>query len=263
VKARTTGAILAIVVAAVGAFALIGSRTLAVEVVYPVERAKQAVSSGFWPRLSGCFRGSAAAAENRRLRLEVARLELLRGDIERLEAENGRLRRALGYMAGRTGTWQAAGVLSIGGGAVGSCDSLRVDKGALAGIKKGAIVAVPQGLVGRVSSVTPHTAEVTLITDSSLKVACEIESGGATRAFGILSGGDMDALVIRHLKNAESASPRSRVLTSGRGGVFPPGLEVGTLLNVRRDERGLAREGEVLPQVVFSTLEDVFIRRER
>jgi len=82
------------------------------------------------------------------------------------------------------------------------------------------------------------------------------------RAFGILSGGG-DALVIRHLKNAESVSPPSRVLTSGRGGIFPHGLEVGTLLDVRKDARGLAREGEVLPPVVFSTLEDVFIRCER
>jgi rod shape-determining protein MreC len=52
-------------------------------------------------------------------------------------------------------------------------------------------------------------------------------------------------------------------VTSGLGGVFPKGLEIGTLLDVRRDEKGLAREGEVLPSVDFSMLEDVFIRREK
>jgi len=263
VRARTTGAFLTIVAAAIGALVLIAFRSASVEVVYPVEHAQKAVSAGFGSRLADLFRGRSVAAENRRLKRENAGLALLRGDIARLEAENARLRRALGYAARHQGAWVAASVLSSGGGAVGSRESLRVDKGSLAGVKAGAIVVIPEGLVGRVASVTPHTADVTLVTDASLKVACEIETRGSGRAFGILSGGGEDALVIRHLKNAESASPHSKVLTSGRGGVFPCGLEVGTLLDVRKDAKGLAREGEVLPPVGFSTLEDVFIRCER
>jgi len=263
VKASTTGSILAIAMAAVGALVLIVSRSSAVEAVYPVERASQVASTGLWPRLKGFFRGSAAAAENLRLKREVARLGLLQEDFRRLEEENARLRRALGYRASHSNSWLAAGVLSRGGGAVGSCDSLRIDKGSLAGVKAGAIVAVPEGLVGRVASVTPHTSEVRLITDPALRVACEIAAEGGTRAHGILYGGGEEILVIRHLKNGESASPRSRVLTSGRGGVFPRGLAIGTLLDVRKDARGFSQEGEVLPQVVFSTLEDVFIRCER
>jgi len=263
VKARTTGAFLAIVAAAIGALALVCFRSSSVEAVYPVEHAAEVVSAGLAARLCDLFRGRSVAAENRRLKRDIARLELRCGDLARLEAENARLRRALGYASRNPGAWLAAGVLSHGGGAVGSCDRLRVDKGSLAGVAEGAVVTVPEGLVGRVSSVTPHTAEVTLITDPSLKVACEIETRGSGRAYGILCGGGGDILVIRHLKNAESASPHSRVLTSGRGGVFPQGLEVGTLLDVRKDAGGLAREGEVLPPVVFSTLEDVFIRCER
>jgi len=263
VKARTTGSFLALVVVAIGALVLIGSRSSAIELVYPVEHATKGLSTGFWPRVVGLFKGSAAQAENLRLKREIARLELIRGDMDRLETENGRLRRALGYMAKRTETWLAAGVLSHGGGAVGSGESLRVDKGSLDGIRKGAIVVVPEGLVGKVASVTPHTAEVTLITDSALKVSCEIETGSSVRALGILSGGGGDLLVIRHLKNAESVSSHSRVFTSGRGGVFPRGLEIGTLLGVRKDAKGFTREGEVLPPVGFSTLEDVFIRCER
>jgi rod shape-determining protein MreC len=68
-------------------------------------------------------------------------------------------------------------------------------------------------------------------------------------------------LVLRHLSGAAEVPPRARVLTSGRGGVFPRGIEVGTLLGVHADAEGLAREGEVLPHVDFTTLEDVFIRR--
>ena len=262
-KARTTGSIIAIAVAALGAFALVWCRSVSLEVVYPVENARRSVSTGVWSRVAGFFHGSAANAENIRLRREVAALSLLKSDIDRLEAENARLRRALGYVSATPEKWLAAGVLSRGGGAAGAHSTLRVDKGSLAGVKEGAVVAVPDGLVGRVSSVTPHTSEITLVTDPSLKVACEIESDSKVRIFGILSGGSGDLLVIRHLMNTDRLSPHARVLTSGRGGIFPHGLEIGTLLSVRKDSRGLAHEGEVLPQVAYSTLEDVFIRREK
>jgi rod shape-determining protein MreC len=52
------------------------------------------------------------------------------------------------------------------------------------------------------------------------------------------------------------------VVTSGLGGVFPKGLEIGTLLEVRRDEKGVAYEGEVLPSVDYKSLEEVFVRSE-
>ena len=261
-KSRKTGSIIAITLAAVGVLLLICWRSAAVEAAYPVERVRQVFARSVWPRVRGLFRGSAAGAENVRLRREVAALSVLRSDIDRLTTENARLRRALGYAARMPETWLAAGVLSRGGGAAGARHSVRVDKGSLAGVRPGDVVVVPEGLVGQVADVTPHTADVLLITDPSLKVACEMEAGTQGRSFGILSGGDEDSLRIRHLGNAGSLTPCSRVCTSGRGGVFPRGLEIGTLLEIRRDSLGLAREGEVQPSVDFSTLEDVFIRRE-
>ena len=213
-------------------------------------------------RVVGLFRGAEAMAENARLRRDVASLALLRGDMERLEAENARLRGALDYVARDPGRWLAAGVLSSGGGAAGVGDRIRVDKGSLAGVADGAVVVVPEGLVGRVTAVTPHTAEVTLATDASVKVACEVE-GAAGGLRGVLCGGGEDLLVLKHVFGDAEPQPRSRVLTSGRGGVFPRGIVVGTILGVRRTEDGLSREGDVLPSVDYSALEDVFIRCEK
>lgn len=237
-------------------------RSASVEAVYPVERAKLSFSRKVLTRVSGLWRGAESRAENVRLRREVASLAMLRLECERLCAENDRLRAALGYVARTRGEWLAAAVLSEGGGAAGSGRTLRVDKGSLAGVVKGAVVAAPDGLVGRVVSVTPHTCEVLLVTDSSLKVSCTVE--GAPGVKGILSGGTDDQLVLRHLNAATKVAPRSRVLTAGIGGVFPAGIPVGVLLSLRDGgDGGPAQEGDVLPAVDFSTLEDVFIRRER
>ena len=258
-KAASSGSYTAIALAAAVTAVLVCWRPAAVEAVYPVERAKRAFSQRVWSRVVGMFSGASAKAENVRLRREVASLALVRVDMERLEAENARLRKALGYVTKEPARWMAAGVLSVGGGAAGAGDVIRVDKGSLAGVVDGAVVVVPEGLVGRVTAVTPHTSAVTLVTDASVKAACEVESGSGELR-GILSGGSEDVLVLRHLSGAADVPPRARVLTSGRGGVFPRGIEVGTLLSVRDGADGLSREGEVLPSVDSSTLEDVFIR---
>lgn len=258
-KSRKLGAFAVLALGAL--FTLVGvcNRSFSVEASYPANRARQTFAAKVFSRVRGLFRGAAAQAENLRLRREVDSLAMLRGDVDRLEAENARLRRALSYVEKDPGRWLAAGVISTGG-AAGVRKFVRVDKGSLAGVREGAVCAVPDGIVGRVTAVTPHTAEVTFVTDRSVKVACEVEGLEGEPLRGILSGGADDRLVIRHLTGAEEVPPRSRVLTSGRGGIFPRGLVVGTLLGVRKVAQGLAREGEVLPQVDFSALEDVFIR---
>ncbi|MBR3222473.1 MAG: rod shape-determining protein MreC [Kiritimatiellae bacterium] len=260
-KARTTGTFAILAVAVAGAGVLAFSRSACSEAVYPVERAKRLFSQRVVSRICGMFRGAEARAENMRLRREVASLSVLRGDIERLEAENERFRRVLNYASRKPGEWLAAGVLSSGGAAAGAPNVLRVDKGSLAGVREGAVVVAPEGLVGRVTAVSPHVAEITRITDRSIKVACAVETGEPGSLAGILSGGGDDLLVLRHMTGATEAPPRARVVTSGIGGVFPKGIEVGTLLGVRTDADGLSREGDVLPSVDFPALEDVFIRR--
>ena len=91
-KARTTGTYLLLALAAIGTVVLLAFRGVCSEAVYPVENASLAFRTRVWTRIAGLFRASSAQAENVRLRREVASLALARGDVERLEAENARLR---------------------------------------------------------------------------------------------------------------------------------------------------------------------------
>ena len=252
-NARHLGAWISVALGILLALALLVSRAVAPELVYPVERGVRTVARAVSTRLTGAWRGFKAASERDRLQREVAALSLLKGDLERLEAENSRFRTLLDYKTRVAGDWIPAAVLSSGGGAASSHDVLRVDKGSNFGIVVGAAVVVPEGLVGRVSAVTPHTAEVRLLSDPTVKVSCELETGEATPPVGILSGGSDEGLLLKHLTLLEEPPPRTRVLTSGLGGVFPRGLEVGVYLS----------QGRVLPAVDPDTLDDVFIRREK
>jgi len=199
------------------------------------------------------------AAENRRLLDEIAQLKMQLADHAELTAENDRLRAALDFDRRNPGTWIAAPVLSRGG-TLGAGDMLRIGKGSAAGIRKGAAVAVPEGLVGQVADVSRHTAEIRLVTDPAVKVACEVmtEETGSPAAFGILSGGRLV-----HLKRDLVLSEHAKVVTSGLGEVYPRGITVGTLSQgVHADETQLEQVGEIVPAVDFPSLETVFIYRE-
>ena len=251
-KVRTTGALAVLAVATLLALVFVFVRPAAVEAVYPVERARLIFSRGFVSRLRGLLKAAEANAENVRLRRETALLTLLRADVVRVDEENARLRRALGYAKSVRGEWFAAEVFSSGGGAAGARRTIRIGKGTLDGVRDGAVVVSPDGLVGRVSSVSPHTAEVSLVSDMGVKVSCEIETGGRAKVRGMIVGGSEDLLEFRFFDGDDAdVPPRSRVTTTGLGGVFPPGLAVGSYLG----------GGKVQPAVDFSALEDVFIRR--
>ena len=265
-KATTTGTLAVIAVAMVAVLLVAFFRATPVELAYPVEQAKVTWARRLAARWTGLWHGVDASVENARLRREIASLEMVRGELAGLEEENARLRRDLRFTEREPNRWECAEVLSEGGGAAGARRSIRLNKGSLAGIREGAVVAVPEGLVGQVVAVTPHTSEVLLVTDPSLQVACTVE--GSERIRGILSGGTDDVLLMRHLKAGAEIAPESRVLTSGLGGVFPAGIPVGTLISegngrdaAGRHAGGLEREGKVRPAVDFTLLEDVFIRR--
>ncbi len=278
-KNSTTCIVLASVLAAGMVWWRLGAKSAAAEVVLPAERAKVAVSRGFWTRVRGVWQRTETAAENQRLKREVAILAMARQDGERVMAENARLRKLLGYAPPDEGNWIFAPVLSHGG-ASGSMRVIRAGRGSVDGVKMNAVVAVPDGLVGRVTSVSPHTCEILLLTDPTSNVACEIKPGDGRkgRIFGILSGTArsdeggrtvlplsyaVDPLLIRHLGVDVDMPPRAPVVTSGRGGIFPPGLTVGYLLSSRVDSTGLERDGDVAPAVDFAGLEDVLIRHEK
>lgn len=249
----------------------LGPRSIAAEAVYPVENGAGWFSRHVGTRVRGLFSRMDLAVENRRLRDEVA---LLRMELTRVTG-----RRLNGSDKAMPGAWLAAPVLSRGG-VTGAKGFLRLGKGTADGVKTGQAVAVPDGLVGRVTAVSPHTCEVRLITDPSIRVACEVETGVPAwgPVYGILSGGGthrvsqevagtllyvINPLRLRHLDRQPELPPRAKIITSGLGGIFPRGLVVGFLLDgPHEDESKLEREGEVEPAVDFPSLESVFICRE-
>ncbi len=167
-------------------------------------------------------------SENAILREENARLQQWQVVARSLDAENRELRRLLqvpgdpplGFVTGRV-------VANAGGSFV---HSVLVLAGSGDGAAKGHVAVAAEGLVGRVTEIGERAARVLLLTDMNSNVPVVLER---SRDRAIAAGDNSGRL--RLLFVAPSAQPQigDRVVTSGHGGVFPPGIPVGAVVGFR------------------------------
>jgi rod shape-determining protein MreC len=90
-------------------------------------------------------------------------------------------------------------------------------------------------LVGRVSEAGARAARILLITDLNSRVPVVVE-GSQQRA--VLAGDNSERPSLRYLEADSAIRIGDRIITSGQGGIFPPGLPVGVVAAL---DGGLAR----------------------
>ncbi len=249
-------------------------RSAAREALFPYQKAVVLFRRHVVNRAAVTFSRLDLSVRTAELQREVERLRVVEAELERVAAENDRLRELLALPAPAAFRPVACPVLARGG-AVGWWRTVVVGKGSEHGLAVGDPVVVAVGLVGRVTSVSARTADVLLITDANFRVACELETGrpelGGVR--GVLSGTGgrtpdnpalelvyvADPLRLRYLQRDFEPAPRTRVVTSGLGGGFPRGLTVGYVLETSVTAEGLYREASVLPAADVGLLHEVLV----
>ena len=162
--------------------------------------------------------------ENRLLREENARLVQWVQEARRLGVENATLRAQLEYVPDKRSQFVTARVVADTGGAY--FHSLLINAGARQFIRRGQAVTWQGGLIGRIAEVGERSSRVLLMTDINSRIAVVVESTG-NRA--IVRGDNSSYPVLQFLPDNSPVSPGDRIVTSGHGGVYPPGLAVGTV----------------------------------
>ncbi|MCX7630193.1 MAG: rod shape-determining protein MreC, partial [Geminicoccaceae bacterium] len=173
----------------------------------------------------------ALVEENRRLREENRRLVHWQNEAVRLAVQNAALREALRIpeVPGARRHTVARVVADPGSPFV---QTRLIDAGRDRGIEKGMPVVDSYGLVGRVVEVGERSARVLLLTDFNSKIPVVVAD---SRDQAILEGRNGPLAELRFLPMDPSVKVGDRVLTSGRGGLLPPGLPVGEIVQI--DER--------------------------
>lgn len=166
-------------------------------------------------------------AENATLKENNERLRKWQALAQKLQRENEELRAALRVVPDPRASFVTARVAGEAGGPY--VRTALLDAGAADGIKKGQAVLGGDGLVGRIIDVGNTSARVLLVTDLNSRVPVFIEP---SRARAVLAGDNSSAPRLEFLAPEAKISVDDRIVTSGEGGVLPPGLPVGTVAAV-------------------------------
>jgi rod shape-determining protein MreC len=103
-----------------------------------------------------------------------------------------------------------------------------LDAGKAQGVKPGQAVIDARGMIGRIFLTGRHTAWVILLTDLNSRIPVRIEPGNAQ---AIMAGDNTDAPVLDLLSQNVVLKPGAQVVSSGDGGLLPPGLAIGTVVS--------------------------------
>lgn len=201
--------------------------------------------------------------ENEQLKIRIAKMEEEVRQAESANTENERLRNLLGFQtkhkdyitepaaitAASTSNWE---------------DSFTISKGTSAGVEPGDCVIDEYGnLVGAVSEAGYNWATVTTLIDTDTELGALI---GRTESAAILEG-DFDLmgrgrLKLSYLPENSELVAGDEILTSGKGGVYPSGLVVGSVEEVHTDVSGMSRYAVVKPATDLNDLQQVFVIKD-
>jgi rod shape-determining protein MreC len=107
-----------------------------------------------------------------------------------------------------------------------------IDKGKNDGVERDMAVITPEGIVGKIRDVFPHTAQVLAINDESSGAGVILET---TRIRGILRGNAAGQAQVEDVVRDQRIKPGEAVLTAGGDEIFPRGMPVGVVQNVIND----------------------------
>ena len=134
-----------------------------------------------------------------------------------------------------------------------------IDKGSLNGIKAKDPVITADGLVGYVSEVAPSYCKVTTILDQKMKAGAYDRR---TRDAGIASGtvklAEGGQCRLYNLPRSSSVTIGDYVVTAG-GGLFPDGLLIGTVADVRQEEHDISVYAVLDPAADIAGRRDVMV----
>lgn len=171
----------------------------------------------------------------RQLYLE-RREQLLR--LDALEAENTHLRRLLGAVQEIETTTKTKVVLAEIQYTPRDPfnHKITLNKGSYHDIELGQAVIDDKGIIGQITLLYPWSSEVTLLTDKDHAVPIQVVRNGLR---SVISGtGKNNELELRYLSVNTDIQQDDLLVTSGIGGVYPPGIPVATVRKIEQDPMG-------------------------
>src|SRR5207247_2181388 len=151
--------------------------------------------------------------------------------------ENVQLRQAVEWKP--RAPWQRRLARVVGQDPANWWRDILIDAGSRHGVRTNMIVLTPEGLVGRVAEVAFDRSRVLMVGDPNCRVATQVlqptDRSVVAKGIVIPSSSSFDRTLVDlvFVPGGSVLKPGQSVVTSGDGGVFPKGIAVGHIVDVR------------------------------
>ena len=198
--------------------------------------------------------------ENKKLQEQVDSLTMSNNRLQQDKYELDRLRELYKLDENYT-DYEKVGAHVIGNNGSNWFSTFTIDKGSEDGIKKDMNVMAGKGLVGIVTKVNPHSAEVRSIIDDQSNVSGMVLSTSDT----CIVRGDLKLMADGKLRfeqlenNDNEIKEGEQIVTSHISSKYVQGLLIGYVSEITVDENNLTRSGYITPVVDFKKLQEVLV----
>jgi rod shape-determining protein MreC len=141
-------------------------------------------------------------------------------------------------------------------------NTITINRGTSSGITANMPVVTAGGIVGRVITVSPWASQVMLITDEKAGAGAVVGQLGESGALGSVRGrADLGVALIemRYVSGLEKVELNDSVMTTGQDGIYPPGLNVGRVVDVKKGSATQAHHILIQPGAQLDHLEEVAV----
>jgi len=224
----------------------------------PIQTASSKASgatSGFFRQILN-FRSIASENEDLRQRLAAAEQQLHAA--RQQEVENDRLKALLDLKEKKEFDTVAARVIARDPSVW--FNTITINCGSSAGVAVNMPVVPGTGVVGRVISVSPWSSQVMLLTDEKAGAGAIVGQLGQSGALGSVRGRpDIGLIEMRYVSGLEKVEVGDYVVTTGQDGIYPPGLNVGDVVDVKNGTATQPHQILIRPGARLDKLEEVAV----
>ena len=228
--------------------------------VMPFQKAYDGIQGGVSRLWAGFTELTQVREELQRTRMKLQKYESMTGEMSEIRRENDRLRQILGMKERVEFDVVPASIISKDPD--NWFRTIIINKGSNDGIRENMPVIAYQGgqkaIVGKVIEVRGGISRVAPIVSSEIRIGVKLQE---SRFPGLLSGfaGGSNLCKMDYINRAAYVRFGDTVITSGQGGIFPPGLVVGTVIKSYPLESSAYQRAIVKPLVDYDLVEDVFV----
>lgn len=229
-------------------------------ITYPFVKAANAIADGVGGFFDKLINADKYKSQNDELMAQLTEMYKHTMDYDELEKENERLREMLGIKQKQPDFRFSEPCDVVSHNANDLYGGFTINKGKTDGLSQNDPVITSVGLVGRITSIGDNYAKVTTVISPQVNVGVYTMR---TKATGVIendvSSAQKGLCLMSDIMKEADIKEGDIVFTSGKSGLFPADVMVGTVTQVYDDPNGLTKRALIEPAENIKSVSSVFV----